>query len=248
LLTCCFSKNWQFADEFVLEIVKSVKPLVSVVCFSRRVSLNAWMKGGERMTTIARFPTVVTADWIPGPPQGQWTYADYAAIPNDGKRYEVVEGVLYMSPAPNLGHQGIAGEIFVHLHRFVQMTGLGRVFVAPADVELSIGNVVQPDVFAVLNEHLDRMAYSRLIGAPDLVVEVLSPGTMRHDLKAKLEAYERARVSEYWIVNPGERVVELLVLENRAYRSLGAFQGDDVLPTRIVPDWSVAVEQFFAFV
>ncbi len=199
------------------------------------------------MTTTARDTTVVPADWVPGPPQGQWTYADYAALPDEGKRYEVVKGVLYMSPAPNLGHQGIVGEIFVHLHRFVQMAGLGRVFVAPADVELSVGNVVQPDVFIVLNEHLDRMAHSRLIGAPDLVVEVLSPGTMRHDLRAKLGAYERARVSEYWIVSPGEQVVELLVFEGGVYQSLGVFQGADVLPSRIVPGWSIPVERLFAF-
>ena len=195
----------------------------------------------------AKFPTVVPADWMPGPPQGQWTYADYAAIPDDARRYEVVAGVLYISPAPNLGHQGIAGEIFVHIHRCVQMAGLGRVFVAPADVELSMGNVVQPDVFVLLNRHLDRLAHSRLLGAPDLVVEILSPGTMRHDLRAKLEAYERAQVAEYWIVNPGERVVELLVFERGAYRSLGAFQGDDVLPSQIVAAWSVPVEQLFAF-
>src|SRR5215469_6178084 len=95
-------------------------------------------------------PVVVPADWVSGPPQGQWTYDDYAAIPDDGRRYEVVKGVLYMCPAPNLGHRGVAGEIFVYLHRFVQTRGLGRVFIAPADVELSPGDIVQPDVFVVL--------------------------------------------------------------------------------------------------
>jgi len=199
------------------------------------------------MTTIARLPAVVPADWVPGPPQGQWTYADYAAIPDDGQIYEVVNGVLYMAPAPSMGHQGISLEISAYLRQFVQMVGLGRVFASPTDVELSVGNVVQPDVFVVLNEHLDRMTYSRLIGAPDLVVEILSPGTMRHDLHEKLDAYARTQVPEYWIVIPGERVVELLVLENEVYRSPGVFQGEAILPSRIVPDWSVTVGQFFAF-
>ena len=63
------------------------------------------------MTTTAKIPTVVPADWVPGPPQGQWTYADYAAIPDDGKCYEVVKGVLYMSPAPTPGHQSISVKI-----------------------------------------------------------------------------------------------------------------------------------------
>ncbi len=199
------------------------------------------------MTTIERLAVVVPADWVPGPKQGQWTYTDYAAIPEDGHRYEVVNGVLYMAPAPSLGHQGIALEIAAYLRNFVQMTGLGRVFIAPADVELSYKTVVQPDVFVVLNEHLDRMAGSRLIGAPDLVVEIASPSTARHDLREKQDAYARAGVAEYWVVTPGEQVIELLVLENGLYNSLGVFRSRAVLPSRIVPDMPVRVEQFFAF-
>ncbi len=199
------------------------------------------------MTTIERLSVVVPANWVPGPKQGQWTYADYTTIPEDGQRYEIVNGVLYMAPSPSLGHQGIAGEIFAYLRNFVQMTGLGRVFVAPADVELSYKTVVQPDVFVVLNEHLGRMAGSRLIGAPDLVVEVASPSTARHDLREKQDAYTRAGVSEYWIVTPGEQVVEVLVLEDGFYSSLGVFRGRAMLPSRVVPDMPVRVEQFFAF-
>lgn len=199
------------------------------------------------MTTIAKWSNVVPADWVPGPSQGQWTYADYAALPDDGKRYEVVKGVLYMSPAPTPGHQDVKGEIFGYLRQYVKLAGLGRVLDAPTDVELTPGDVVQPDVFVLLNESVGRIGSNRVFGAPDLVVEVLSPGTMRHDLHGKLEAYERAQVLEYLIVSPGECTVELLVLEYGVYHSLGAFQGDDVLPSRIVPDWPVAVEQFFAF-
>jgi integrase len=99
------------------------------------------------MTTFEKLAVVVPSDWISGPKQGQWTYTDYTAIPEDGHRYEVVNGVLYMAPAPNLGHQGIALEIAAYLRKFVQKPGLGRVFIAPADVELGYNNVVQPDVF-----------------------------------------------------------------------------------------------------
>ena len=199
------------------------------------------------MTTVARLPAVVPADWVPGPAQGQWTYADYAAIPDDGKRYEVVKGVLYMSPAPTPGHQSVSVEIVAYLRQFIQMAGLGRVFSAPTDVELSPGDVVQPDVFVLLNEGPGQIGRTRITGAPDLAVEILSPGTMRHDLHEKLDAYERARVPEYWIVNPGECTVEVLALENNSFRSLGVFQGEAVLASRIVPDWSVKVAQFFAF-
>lgn len=198
------------------------------------------------MTTITKLPAVVPADWVVGPPQGQWTYADYAAIPDDGQRYEVVNGVLYRIPAPDTRHQSVSDEITEYLRQHVQMTGLGRVFSAPTDVELGPGDVVLPDVFVLLNEGSGQIERTRSMGASDLVVEILSPGTMLHALKAKLEAYERAQVQEYWIVHPGERVVELLAFEDGAYSSLGIFQGEALLPSRVVPDWSVTVEQFFA--
>jgi len=199
------------------------------------------------MTTLERQSVVIPADWMPGPQQGYWTYRDYAALSQDGRRYEVVSGVLYMAPSPSMEHQGITLEIAAHLRSFVQLTGLGRVFVAPADVELSPGDVVQPDVFVILHKHLDRITPSRVVGAPDLVVEVASPGTARHDLREKQDAYACAGVTEYWIVIPGERTVELLVLQDRRYYSLGIFYGTTTLPSQVVPDLPVAVESFFSF-
>ncbi len=197
------------------------------------------------MATAERLSVVVPADWIAGPQQGRWTYKDYAAIPEDGHRYEVVNGVLYMSPSPNVWHQNIVLEIATHLHNAVFTRRLGRVFVAPLDVELSYGNVVQPDVFVLLNKHLDRITTSRIIGAPDLVVEVASPSTARHDLRAKLDTYTSAGVPEYWVVNPEAQTVELLVLEHGIYASLGVFKGQTTLPSRVLVDFPVEVEQFF---
>lgn len=199
------------------------------------------------MTTVGRLSVVVPADWVAGPRQGQWTYADYAALPEDGHCYEVVNGVLYMSPSPNVEHQRIAKMIVAVLSRFVDNSGLGEVFQSPLDVELSPGNIVQPDVFVVLNEHSDRVIETHIIGAPDLVVEIASPSTARHDLSKKLEAYAHAGVPEYWIVTPGSKAVEVLVLEEEGlYNSLGLFRGGAVLPSRLLPDMSVRVEQFFA--
>ena len=199
------------------------------------------------MTTVERLSVVVPADRVAGPQQGRWTYADYAAIPEDGHRYEVVRGVLYMSPSPNVEHQRIAKMIVAVLSRFVEGTGLGEVFQSPLDVELSDGNVVQPDVFVLLNEHIDRVRETRIVGAPDLVVEIASPSTGRHDMSKKLDAYECAGVPEYWVVTPGSKMVEVLVLENGMYSSLGLFRGQAVLPSRVLPRVSVRVEQLFAF-
>jgi Uma2 family endonuclease len=197
------------------------------------------------MATAEKLSAVVPADWVAGPQQGRWTYEDYAAIPEDGHRYEVVNGVLYISPSPNVWHQNIAGEIFAYLRDFVRINRLGRAFIAPLDVELSRGNVVQPDVFVLLNKHLNRITKSRIIGAPDLIVEVASPSTARHDLHAKLDAYASTGVPEYWVVNPEAQTVELLVLEHGTYISLGVFSGSTMLPSRVLVDLSVEVEQFF---
>lgn len=86
------------------------------------------MKGRGDMTTIENVPVVVPADWVPGPPQGSWTYDDYAALPDDGRRYEVVNGVLVMAPAPDLRHQSIALRLSHYLFVHAELAGLGRVF------------------------------------------------------------------------------------------------------------------------
>ena len=97
-------------------------------------------------------PAVVTpADWVPGPPQGSWTYDDYAALPDDGRHYEIVNGVLVMTPAPSPGHQSIAVRIAYYMFPHIDLAGIGRLFTAPIDVELGPKNVFQPDIVVVLN-------------------------------------------------------------------------------------------------
>lgn len=107
------------------------------------------------------------------------------------------------------------------------------------------GNIVQPEVFVLLNEHLDRVSTSRIIGAPDLVIEIASLSTARHDLSEKLQAYAVAGVPEYWVVNPDAHILEVLVLDRGTYRSLGLFIADDVLPSQVLPGLPTTVEQFF---
>src|SRR5260370_42285587 len=133
------------------------------------------------MATIERLSVVTPADGVPGSQQGQWTYREYAAIPEDGHRYEVVNGVLYMAPAPSTDHQASVARFVYYLLGHVEFGGLGRVFDAPTDVELSPGNIVQPDVLVILSTHLDRIVSSHIIGAPDVVIEIASPSTLGHD-------------------------------------------------------------------
>ncbi len=189
-------------------------------------------------------PVVTVAAPLVGPPQGRWTYADYAALPDDGNRYEIIAGVLYMTPAPGTGHQSVSARMVTFLVTHVEFAGLGRVFAAPVDVELTPDTVVQPDIVVILSANLHRITSSRIIGAPDLVVEILSPGTAGYDRREKQDAYARAGVGEYWVVDPGAQTVELLTLDQGRYRSHGVFRGQARLPSSAIT-LPVPVERFF---
>jgi Uma2 family endonuclease len=197
------------------------------------------------MTTTDGLSVVTPADWVPGPQQGSWTYDEYAALPDDGQRYEIVNGVLLMTPAPSPDHQAISLRFSHYLFMHVELAGLGRVFPTPIDVELGPKNVFQPDLVVLLNAHLDKVAAKKIIGAPDLVIEVASRGTATYDRVSKYDIYARAGIPEYWIVRPTNRTIEVLILENGEYYSSGIFRGEQLLSSRIVPELPVRVEQFF---
>ncbi|HLQ30019.1 MAG TPA: Uma2 family endonuclease [Ktedonobacteraceae bacterium] len=197
-------------------------------------------------TTSDRLPAVTSADSVSGPGQGYWTYKEYAALPDDGHHYEIVNGVLYMTPSPSIPHQKAVLRFSLHLFNHVEALGLGQVFVAPFDVELASNVIIQPDVAVVLNAGLEKVTESRIIGAPDLVVEVASPSTAGYDRRVKQDAYARAGVPEYWIADPVAYTVEVLVLEAGSYRSLDIFRGRAKLPSKVIANLPVRVEQFFA--
>lgn len=151
-------------------------------------------------------------------PRGGLTYADYAALPDDGKRYQLIEGELVEMPSPTSGHQIVSGELFSALRAHVREHGLGRVLYAPLDVVLEDRTVVQPDVMFVSNERMGILRKPHVAGAPDLCVEILSPGTARLDRVRKLGLYARHGVPHYWIVDLEARTIEEYVLAGEAYR------------------------------
>lgn len=196
-------------------------------------------------TTIGRVPMVTVADTVSGQQQGHWTYKDYALLPGDEHRYEIINGVLFMAPSPNEWHQTTVGRLFRFLAAYVEDNGRGRVYMAPFDVELAHDVIVQPDVLVVLNEHRERITMSRIIGAPDVVIEVSSPGTVSYDRREKQDAYARAGVPEYWVVDPATHTVDVLVLERGTFSSQGIFEGPARLPSRVLPGFQESVEKFF---
>lgn len=196
--------------------------------------------------TSDQLDVVRPANSVSGSKQGRWTYSHYAALPDDGQSYEIVDGVLYMAPAPHIEHQDVAGRIYYYLMQYVHFADLGKVSIAPVDVVLAPNFVVQPDVLVLLKQHIDYINEGKIFGPPDLVVEVASPGTATYDRREKFDAYARGNVPEYWIADVASHTIEVFTLENGKYQTLGVFKGKATLPSTIVPEIAaVHVEQFF---
>ena len=174
-----------------------------------------------------------------------YTYADYLTWPDDA-RYELIDGEAFlMAPAPLIEHQEVAGDVYHQLRN--QLDGKPcRPYIAPVDVRLpradeadaAIDTVVQPDVLVVCDPgKVDRRGVR---GAPDWVLEVLSPSTAAHDQIAKRRTYERAGVREYWLVHPGDRTLTVYVLENGQYGRPEIYELKDATPIGVLPGVSIA--------
>lgn len=187
--------------------------------------------------------TVATS--IP-PTQGEWTYQDYLNLPDDGRRYEIIEGALYVANAPDFDHQFTVSEIQRQLANFVLEHQLGQVIPAPFEVHLSpVSRPVQPDVFFVRPERRLARGAKFFAGAPDLVVEVISPSSIRTDRNIKFTAYEQAGVAEYWIVEPKYGFVEVYTLSAGEYALVGQFDHDDVVQSKLLPELKIIAHTLF---
>ena len=178
-------------------------------------------------------------------PKVRYTYKDYCQLPDDGNRYEVIDGVLYMAPAPLTIHQRIVRALFFLLWPFVRDGGLGEVFDAPCDVILSREDVFQPDILFVSAKRIHIITERACEGPPDLAVEVLSPSTRQRDLQLKRSRYAIFGVLEYWLVDPEMRNILVLELVNGEYIERGTFGVEDQLDTPLIPGLVIPVTQVF---
>lgn len=172
------------------------------------------------------------------------TYEDYLKT-SDDERWELLDGELLMVPGPNTAHQTVTGNLFIRLSIFVKERGLGRVFVAPFDVILSLHNVVQPDVLFVADNQRSILTDANVKGAPALVIEVMSPSTSARDHAVKRNIYARNGVGEYWLADPDTKTVSVMVLEGDEFREVGAYGLGDVLISPAMPGLDLDVQDIF---
>ncbi len=179
------------------------------------------------------------------PVQGQWTYRDYARLPEDGMRYEVIRGELFMAPDPRPLHQVVITLISYFLVEFLRVNRLGKTFVSPIDVVLpqQLGDPVQPDIVFIANERLSIVGELNIQGAPDLVMEVLSPSNPEYDRTLKYEIYAEAGVPEYWIIDPHERTIEVFALRDGSYEQLGRYGEGETARSELLDGFTAAINE-----
>ncbi len=173
------------------------------------------------------------------------TYEDYCATADD-KRYELLNGDLMMVPAPNRKHQGVLGRLHIELGRFTQEHGLGEVYVAPFDVVLSDTDVVQPDLLFISRAREHTITDENVRGAPDLVIEILSPSTADRDVGYKHDLYSRHGVLEYWIVDPMAETVAVHRQRDGRLELADTCGRRDSLGTALLEGLQIELDDIFA--
>ncbi len=188
--------------------------------------------------------------WAPAeswPEQGRWTFEDWLRLPDDTFRYEIIEGELFVSPSPGTNHQIAVSSLLAAMHHYARYNNLGLVLTSPIGVRLPLrDSIVQPDILFIRRERVAIVKDDVIDGAPDLVVEILSPSNWVYDRSHKQEAYLQAGVREYWIVDYRARTVDVLVLEDDEYVQRGQYGEGSMVASETLTGFSIAVAEIFA--
>ena len=176
----------------------------------------------------------------------KFTYEDYRNLPeSETKRYELLEGDIVMVPSAATYHQRISVRLQYILEGLVQQHSLGSIYSAPCDVVLSEENVVQPDIFFVSKARSQIIKEECIEGAPDLVIEILSPATSGRDRTYKRTLYARHGVQEYWLVDPKEQAVEVLTLSQAQFKPTRIYRKADVLKSALLSNLEINLSEIF---
>jgi Uma2 family endonuclease len=173
------------------------------------------------------------------------TYAEYRELPETGPKYQLVEGELCMSPAPNLRHQLVVGNLYAALRHFVLSCNLGTVVLAPIDIILSDENVLQPDIAYISAAHSSILVPEGVRGAPELCVEVLSERTRSLDMGIKRTLYARHGVTEYWAVDPDAKTLDLFRLQDDPTKPARTFAGAETLASPMLGEFALYLKEIF---
>ncbi len=174
------------------------------------------------------------------------TYEDYCALPNDGKRYEILEGELSVTPAPLIWHQEVLRNLVRVLDRYLEAHPIGKLLFAPVDVILSRTTIVQPDLVFVRTANYHLVTARAIEGPPDLVLEVLSPSTTETDRVTKAQIYARSGVPHYWIVDPEGESLQAYERVGEGYRLSVQARSGEAFQHALFPKLSIHLGSIFA--
>jgi Uma2 family endonuclease len=169
------------------------------------------------------------------------TYEDYCLLPNNGKRYEIIDGELFVTPSPLQRHQLVLANLLYYLTDFVKKHNLGAVYPAPFDVVFSQYDVVEPDILYISKARASVVTEKNVQGAPDLVVEVLSESTAKIDRTAKLKLYARYGVAEYWVIDPEVCSAEIYRLVPGGYELASQLDSSQALTSPLFPGFALSL-------
>ncbi|MBI5543204.1 MAG: Uma2 family endonuclease [Deltaproteobacteria bacterium] len=174
------------------------------------------------------------------------TYREYACLPNDGRRYELIEGDLHVLPAPSTLHQRVSRRLQFLLMQQLEERGIAEIFNAPTDVILSESNIVQPDLILVRMSREGAVSQRGIEGAPNVAVEIVSPSNRSDDELLKKALYAKWGIPEYWVVDPEHAQISVYRAEGGAYRHVARFDRASILNSIEFPEVSVPLEKVFA--
>lgn len=175
-----------------------------------------------------------------------WTYEDYLNIPDDGNRYEIIEGELFVTPPPITVHQYASMRVLVSLSGVIREGKLGVAYHAPYEIHLPHTNtVVQPDILFIRAENAPKAEDPYFAGVPNLLIEILSEGSKRTDIQIKFGVYEKARVPEYWIVDPKGKSVTVYVLNEGKYEEWVQAVGDEMITSKVLAGLEIQNSSLF---
>ncbi len=174
-----------------------------------------------------------------------YTYEDYLTFPEDGWGYQIIEGELVVSPSPKTIHQDILLNFGYALKFHIKKTKSGYVYLAPFDVILDNQNIVQPDILYISNKNKNILTKDNVKGAPDFVVEILSQSNKQYDVINKKDVYQKFGVSEYWIIDPENKSVDVYSLDKKQFNPYQHKEKNGTVSSKILKTFSISLQEIF---